>query len=115
MILWLAGVTVIEKRLALKTMRVVVPETLSKVAVMTVWPAPTDVARPLEPATLLMVATVGTEELQVTALVRSWVELSENVPVAANWKVVWRPIWGLAGVIEMDFRVAVVTVRVVLP
>lgn len=112
--LWPAGVTVIETRLALKTVRVVVPETSLKNAVTTVCPDPTAVANPFILAPLLTVATVLTEELQVTELVRSWVEWSENVPMAVNWKVVFRAIWGLDGVIEMDLRVAVVTVRLVL-
>lgn len=113
-IVWLAGVTVIEARLALKTVRVVLPDTLPKTAETTVWPGPTEVANPLELVPLLMVATVVAEDLQVTKLVRSWVELSENVPIAANWKVVFRPIWGLGGVTAMDIRAAFVTVRLVL-
>lgn len=81
-----------ETRLALKTVRVVLPETSPKDAETTVCPAPTAVANPFILAPLLTVATVLTEELQVTELVRSWVEWSENVPIAVNWNVVFRAI-----------------------
>jgi hypothetical protein len=47
-------------------------------------PVPTEVAMPLLPAALLMVATDVTDELQVADMVRSCVVLSENVPVALN-------------------------------
>ena len=47
------------------------------VAVMVVVPADTAVAFPLEPASLLIVATEAADELQVTAVVRSCVVLSE--------------------------------------
>ena len=45
------------------------PDTLPEVAVIVVVPATTDTACPLEPAALLIVATDGTEELQVTDVV----------------------------------------------
>ena len=59
------------------TVRTVVPEMLPDIAVIVVKPAATDVARPLEPAALLMVATPAADEIQVTDVVRSCVELSE--------------------------------------
>jgi len=46
------------------------------VAVIAVVPVAALVARPSLPAALLIVATPVAEELQVTAVVRSWVELS---------------------------------------
>ena len=46
-------------------------------AVIVVEPAATEVANPLEPAALLMVATPAADELQVTAVVRFCVVLSE--------------------------------------
>jgi hypothetical protein len=52
---------------------VVVPVTLPAVAVMVVGPSPIPMANPCEPAALLMVALVTSEELQVTAAVTSWV------------------------------------------
>lgn len=80
----LAGVTAIERRLAGLTVRVVVAEMLPEVAVIVVDPAATDVARPLDPAALLIVAAPVLEEDQVTDAVRFWVVLSEYVPVAVN-------------------------------
>jgi hypothetical protein len=44
----------------------------------------TELADPSLPAALLIVAVPVLLELQVTAVVRSCVVLSENVPVAAN-------------------------------
>jgi len=59
------------------TVSAVAPETLPDVARIVVDPATTAVARPLDPAALLIVATAVLEELQVTAAVRFCVELSE--------------------------------------
>jgi hypothetical protein len=64
---------------------------------------------------LLIVATEVGEELQVTSVVRFWVVLSENVPVALNCSVAPRETTGSAGVIAMDFIVSEVTVKVVEP
>ena len=85
------------------------------VAVIVVVPAATGVALPLLPAVLLIVATDGTDELQVADVVRSCVVLSENVPAALNCSVVPRPMLGLAGRTAIDTSVAAVTVRVVEP
>ena len=49
-----------------------------------------------------MVATEVVAEAQVTWLVRSWVELSENVPVAVNCSVSPLGTLGLAGVTAID-------------
>ena len=115
--------TVTESTLAWSTavtVRSVEPETLPgigsvtvMVAVIVVEPAITAVALPLEPILLLMVATDGAEELQVTDDVRSRVVVSENVPVAVNCWVVPAAMLGLSGRTEIDTSVAVVTVRVV--
>ena len=105
------GVTDIEDRVAEVTVRVVLPEILPELAVTVVVPAAAAVARPL----LLTVATDGFDELQVTWEVISWVDASENVPVAANCWVACRGMLGSAGVIDMEDRVPEVTVRVVLP
>ena len=59
------------------TVRVVEPEIPPTAAVIVVWPAATDVALPLEPAALLMEATEGTDDVQLTDCVRSCVLLSE--------------------------------------
>ena len=64
---------------------------------------------------MLIVATVVVNELQVTELVRFWVLVSLNVPVAVNCCVVPLGIEGLAGVTAMDTSVAAVTVSVVEP
>jgi hypothetical protein len=97
------------------TVSAAVPTVLPNVAVIVVEPAATDVARPLEPAALLIVATPAVNEFQVTDVVRSCVELSEYVPVALNCWVVPEAMLGLAGVTVMDTSVAAVTVSVVDP
>jgi len=66
-------VTSIETSVAGVTVSVVLPEIDPKVAEMTVEPAETAVARPLESA----VATVVDEELQITDVVMGANELSE--------------------------------------
>ncbi len=60
--------------------RVVEPLIEPKVAVIVVIPAPTVMARPVE----LILATLPSEELQLTWLVRSCVLPSVSVPVAVN-------------------------------
>ena len=82
---------------------------------MVVEPAETGVANPLEPVVLLMVATDPAEELQATCDVRSWVELSENVPLAVNCWEVPIAIFGFSGSNDIDCSMADVTVRVVVP
>ena len=79
-------------------------------------PTCNEVASPLEPsAALLMVATVVSEELQVTEDVRFCVEKSEYVPMAINCCFVPRAILGLTGVTAMDSSVAAVTVKCAVP
>ena len=99
--------------LALVTVRVVVP-TMPRIALITVWPGATPVAKPA----LLMVAMPGGIEVQVTCPVMLAVLPLEYVPVATNCCVEPRPILGFAGVtvIEVsDGGGAPVTVRVVVP
>ena len=81
------------------------------VAVIVDVPAATPVARPAA----VMVATEVVAEAQVTWLVRSSVELSENVPVAVNCSVSPLGMLGLAGVTAIDCRTAGVTVSTVEP
>ena len=109
--LGLAGVTVMEDRVAEVTVRVVFPEILPEVAVIVEVPAATAEARPL----LLTVATDGFEELQVTCVLIPWLVPSEYVPVAVNCLVIPAGMLGLAGVTDMEDRVAEFTVRVVVP
>lgn len=75
--LGMVGVIATDSSVALVTVNFVVPLTLPDVAVIMVEPAATEVASPSEPAALLIVATPGVEELQVTTAVRSFVVLSE--------------------------------------
>ena len=83
-ILGLGGVIAIDTSVKFVTVRSVEPKTPSSVAVIVVVPTLTELAEPSLPAALLIVAVAGLLEFQVTAVVRSWVELSENVPVAVN-------------------------------
>ena len=69
-------------------------------------PVATAVARPWLPVVLLMVATAWVSEFQVTEVVMSWVELSENFPVAVNCWVDPTLIVGDWGEIEIETRVA---------
>ena len=80
----MTGVIVIDESVAGVTVRVVEPEMLPDAALMVAVPTARAVADPLEPAALLIVATAVLDELQVTAAVRSWVELSVYVPIAVN-------------------------------
>ncbi len=66
----LLGVTAIDTSVADVTVSGVDPEMLPSVAVMVVDPWAADEARPFDPLTLLMVAVAGTDEPQVTAVVR---------------------------------------------
>ena len=78
-ILGVGGVTLMDTNCADVTVNVAVPETVSlgaagplNIAVMVVEPATAEVARPCEPAALLMLATFGLEDDQVTCVVRFW-------------------------------------------
>ena len=93
------------------TVRMVFPEILPEVPAMVAVPGETAVARPL-PST---VATAVLDELQVTCVVIPLVVPSEYVPEAVNCWVFPTGTLGLAGVIDMEDRVAGVTVREVFP
>jgi hypothetical protein len=75
--LGLVGVIAMDTSVAGVTVRVVDPHMPPNVAVTVVDPVATAVADPLELAALLIVATVRADELQVTAVVRFCVVLSE--------------------------------------
>jgi len=109
------GVTAIETRVAGVTVKLVDPDTVPSVALTVTDPMLSDVASPSYPDALLTAATVGSEELHTTLVVRFCVELSENTPTAVS--CVWRPfgILGLVGVTPMDTSVAAVTVSVADP
>ena len=69
---------------AVVTVSVVLPEISPNAAVIVVMPTDAEVPSPLEPAALLMVATAGAKELQVTDDVRFCVVKSAYRPVAIN-------------------------------
>jgi hypothetical protein len=109
------GVTAMDTSVAEVTVSVVDPDLPPDIALIVVEPAVAEVASPLDPAELLMAATAAVDEYQVTAVVRSCVVLSENVPVALNCCVVPLTMLGLVGVTAMDTSVAEVTVIVADP
>src|SRR5579863_137333 len=110
-----AGLTAIETSAAGLTVMVVLPLTEPEVALMEAEPVAKLVARPSEPALLLMVATEASDELQFTVAVRFCVLPSVNVPVAVNCWLAPRGVSGSAGVTAMDTSVAGVTVKAVDP
>ena len=75
--LGLVGVTEMNLRTAGVTVSVVEPDTLPKVARIVAEPVDSEVARPLEPDELLMVATFVNDELQIVEVVKFCVVLSE--------------------------------------
>ena len=105
-----AGVTEIEVRLAELPVIVVLPVMVLEEAVMVAEPVARMVARPV----LLTVATVESEEDQVTSVEISKVVPSEKVPVAVNCWLTPTGTLGFAGVTDMDDNVAEYTnIRVV--
>ena len=72
----LAGVTLIETRVASVMASPVEPDTLPVAAVMVTDPALTPIARPWEGGALLTDATAVLDEVQATEVVRFCVELS---------------------------------------
>ena len=106
-----AGVTAIDTSAGAVTVRVVVPLTAPDAALIVLVPVATAVANPPP----VIVATVVVCELHVAVLVRICVELSENVPVAANCSVAPFTSEGFAGVTVIDTSTAEVTVRTVVP
>ena len=80
---------------------------LANEAVMVVVPARDEVTNPLEPAVLLIIATVVSEELQIMEVVIFFIELSEYLPVAVNCSVVPRGMLGFVGVTVIEESVTV--------
>jgi hypothetical protein len=96
----------------------IVPEVVVMVAVMVAVPPAMAVTKPLlltVAANVLDELNVLLDELQVTCVVISWLVPSEYAPEAANCWVNPACILELAGVTDMEDRVAGVTVSVVLP
>ncbi len=106
-----AGVTVIDCRVAAVTVSKVEPLIEDDVALIVEVPTPAPVARPAA----LIVAVVVVPEDHVTVLARFCVVPSLNVPVAVNCCVAPLVIDGFAGVTAIDCSVAAVTVRTVEP
>jgi hypothetical protein len=113
-ILEFAGVTTMDCNTPLVTVNAAVFEMLPEVAVIVELPWATAVASPCIEAALLMVATPGADELQVTVAVMSCVLLSLYVPVALKGCVVPGAMAFVPGVTAIDTRVAV-TVKVAVP
>lgn len=93
-----AGLTSIDSSTTGVTVRVVDPEKPPELAVIVVEPVFTDVARPLEPNMLLIVAIFISDEFHVADEEISCVETSEKVPMAMNCWVFPRTILGFTGV-----------------
>jgi hypothetical protein len=111
-IVLLAGVTVIESRLAFVTVRLADAESPLIEAMMTVLPP----ALPAKASPVLFtLATVGWEELHVTRLEIFWVMPFVKVPVALNCWSVYLAIFAFAGVTVNDFSDAGPTVSTVEP
>lgn len=102
------GVTAMDARVAGTTVSLAVATVPAKVAVMSVAPMPTAVARP----NTLTVAFEASPDPQVTRVVRSWVDWSLYVPVAVNCCVVPSAMLGVAGVTEIEDNVAALTSRI---
>ena len=97
----LAGVTSMDFRVALVTVRVVYPGIIPAMALIVAGPTERPVAMPLP----FTVAIELLDEIQVTWVVISYVVPSEYVPTAENCWVVPAGMLGLAGVTDMDTRV----------
>ena len=106
-----AGVSAIDTRAALVTVRVVDPVIAPELAPIVVVPVPVPVARPA----VEIVATPWEDELQVTVPVMFCVLPSVYVPVAVNCFALPNGIEGTAGVTLIETRVAGVTVKTVEP
>jgi hypothetical protein len=114
--LGLAGWMVNDTSVAEEIVSVVVPVRAPDVAVIMVDPFVTAVAMPLA----AIVATDVADERQVATVVRSTVDMLENVPVALNCCVALAAIRELAGVSVIEVRfgtdsMITVTTSVVCP
>ena len=105
------GVTAIDFKVGpLLTVNCAVPLIVPSVAVIVTGPPPaTPVARPVPAAT---VATSVFEDVHVDCVVTSFVELSENVPVAVNCCVALMAIVAVGGVTAIDTNVGAALVPV---
>lgn len=97
------------------TVNTVDPVAPANAALIVVGPTATALANPFVPWASEIVAMPVSDEPHVTSVVRSCVELSENVPVAVNCWVRPSGTDGFAGVTAIDCRAAEVTVRSAWP
>ena len=91
------GVTVIEVKVALVTVKDAAPDRVANSAVTVAGPGAIPVASPLVGDALLTVATEAGDEVQFTEPVRFCVVLSENTPTALNCVPVCSATVALAG------------------
>ncbi len=98
----------------LETVSCAVPEIPASVAVIVTGPpTPTPVAIPVPAPT---VATSVFDDFHVDCVVTSFVELSENVPVAVNCCIPFTAIFAVLGVTAIDFKVGpLLTVSCAVP
>jgi len=108
------GVTLMEVRVALVTVRFALAETPFAVAVMVAVPAATPIIRPCAPFRLTL-ATEVFDELQTTRPVAFSVVPLVSVAVAVNCTVVPRAIDALVDETASVFMFGAFTVRVMLP
>ena len=93
------------------TVSSVVPLIPSKVAVIVEVPTPRALAKPLLLAASLTDATTEALEAQLASKVRSWVDVSEKVPLTVHCVFMPLGIDGAAGVIVIAVIVAGLTVN----
>lgn len=110
-----AGVIVIEERVASVTVKDAAPDWAANSAVMVALPAEIPVASPLVGEALLTVATEAGDEVQVTEPVRFCVVSSANMPTALNCVPVCSATVALAGETWIDARVDDATTTAALP
>lgn len=109
------GVTAIDVRVRVFTVKVALPVLPANTAVMPAVPGATPVAIPALPNTLLIVAIAGADEAHVTLFVRFWVLESANVPMAVSCVETACGTEGDGGVIAIDVKGDGVTNTLALP
>lgn len=109
------GVTLMEFKVALVTVRAAIATMAPDVAVIVDEPATNAFANPLVGTVSLMVATVVEEDVQVTLLVTSLMLPSVNVPVAVKGFVVVGAMEAVNGFTTIEVKVGAVTVSAADP
>lgn len=103
------GAMAIETSATGVTVQFALPETEPDAAVMVVEPVASDCPRPAVAEDMLIVATLGFDDVHCTEAVRSWVELSLYVPVAVNCCVVPSGTEAVEGEIAIETRMALLS------